>query len=472
MGLSFEALKAAETANPPAYNQQGMLTNADTLTAAYNSALPVGWNTNPYVGPAAIAPSLQAEAAAYTASHPNTIKAGEISSVNPFPVITPNVDPNAGGPLVAGASQTTNSLQSYIDQLTPPETDEQKKSKELTSRISELLPSLEGRKAALIREENAQGVETKKNELANLNSQIKSGVAEYEQMKSDIAKQESNIQAQKIPMGFITGQLAQSQRQNAVQLQSKASEIGLLQARALGKQGEIDTAKEVASRAIDLKYAAVEDEITTKTKQLELLQPTLSKQEKVQAEALSRQYADQQKAVAEQKAQAKTNIGLALDSGITSRYANAGGEIFDTRTGLAYPTPEAFYKAAGVSSFEDAYAKGLIQDVKNNNLTFSIQDVGGRTVRFGFDATGKKVSQVDLGSTKSPSTSSGEKNTLNDDVVSMKSQLDSVVGTDGRVSPESWKKAQKAWQDEGRSAASFVTNFKNYQNPLTPDEYK
>lgn len=41
---------------------------------------------------------------------------------------------------------------------------------------------------------------------------------------------------------------------------------------------------------------------------------------------------------------------------------------------------------------------------KDPNITFSIQDVGGRTVRFGFDQAGNKVSQVDLGSSTSGGT--------------------------------------------------------------------
>ena len=36
------------------------------------------------------------------------------------------------------------------------------------------------------------------------------------------------------------------------------------------------------------------------------------------------------------------------------------------------------------------------------DITYSIQDVGGRTVRFGFDANGNKVSSVDLGSSTKP----------------------------------------------------------------------
>jgi hypothetical protein len=100
----------------------------------------------------------------------------------------------------------------------------------------------------------------------------------------------------------------------------------------------------------------------------------------------------------------KANVQMAESSGVKTRFANKGGEFFNTGTGYAYSTPQEFFKDAGVNSFEEAYTKGLVGDVtRTSDLTFSIQDVGGQTVRFGFDKAGNVVSRVNLGTTSSSS---------------------------------------------------------------------
>ena len=46
--------------------------------------------------------------------------------------------------------------------------------------------------------------------------------------------------------------------------------------------------------------------------------------------------------------------------------------------------------------------KQIEEEAKAKQLTYSIQDVGGRTVRFGFDKEGKIISKTDLGTTRAP----------------------------------------------------------------------
>ena len=46
--------------------------------------------------------------------------------------------------------------------------------------------------------------------------------------------------------------------------------------------------------------------------------------------------------------------------------------------------------------------KQIEEEAKAKQLTYSIQDVGGRTVRFGFDKEGKIISETDLGAVKAP----------------------------------------------------------------------
>lgn len=267
----------------------------------------------------------------------------------------PKTDSNPASTTVAGATSTTKSLQDYIKELTPPNTDTQNTADKLTSDISTLLGQDTGKDQAQADAEKAAGADVLKKQLVDLNAQILSRSAEYDATNTNL-ENPNNPQQLGIPMNAIIGQQAQVQK-------AKASEIGLLQARALGLQGQVQFAIDTATKAVDLKYAVIEDQLKVKQAQLKLLEPTLSKEEAVTAAALTRQYADQQQKIADEKQKAKDNLSLAINSQIKTRYANNKGEIFDTTTGVAFPNAAAFFKATGVTSFEDAYAKGLVSDV-------------------------------------------------------------------------------------------------------------
>lgn len=55
------------------------------------------------------------------------------------------------------------------------------------------------------------------------------------------------------------------------------------------------------------------------------------------------------------------------------------------------------------------------------------------------------------------------------DIGSMATQLNNVVGTDGYVSPENFKKARKAWMAAGYSGKEFNETFTSYINPDHPE---
>lgn len=56
---------------------------------------------------------------------------------------------------------------------------------------------------------------------------------------------------------------------------------------------------------------------------------------------------------------------------------------------------------------------------------------------------------------------------------SMAGQLKQVVGADGYVSPENWRKARKAWTDNTPYAGQdFNDNFRSYVNPQHPSDYE
>ena len=62
------------------------------------------------------------------------------------------------------------------------------------------------------------------------------------------------------------------------------------------------------------------------------------------------------------------NKQVAKEAMIATPFVNRNGEFFDARTGEAAPTPEVFFKMAGVKSFQEAYRKGLITDLNTSRM--------------------------------------------------------------------------------------------------------
>ena len=61
--------------------------------------------------------------------------------------------------------------------------------------------------------------------------------------------------------------------------------------------------------------------------------------------------------------QQQKNLANIQASGVNTRFVNVGGEIQDAHTGYAFSTPEEFFKAAGVSSWDDPKLKSLVSDI-------------------------------------------------------------------------------------------------------------
>ncbi len=286
---------------------------------------------------------------------------------------------------------TANSVVTGASAAAPPEpTKLDTQNQTLVDDLTKLYGQDVGKNDALATAETAAGVDTFKKNLAQINSDILKRTAEYEKLSVD-------LNGQPIPMGFITGQQAQ------VRLQA-ASEIGLLNALALGMQGNLTQAQEAAARSVHLKYAAIEEEIQAKERQLNLIQPLLDKQQKEQAYQQALALDTQKQAIAEAKARdsqlqtlavnaaaagiPKNFIDQALASknpveataiiaqantyqqnketiqaaGIKSLYANRGGEIQRSSDGYAFTSLDDFLKKTGIS-LPAAVAAGMVTDL-------------------------------------------------------------------------------------------------------------
>ena len=194
-------------------------------------------------------------------------------------------------PVVQGANAfATNSdaqikadQQKILELQNSPKTALQNVYDTLLQGVSTSAEGLQGRGAAQSAAEQAQGLPGINKQRADLNAQILAKTANYDLINKNL---EANA-------GGVTTSTLYGQ-QGAVNRQS-AAEIGLLQARALGLQGQADAAQAAANRSVDLMWQDKEDAYNTKIKQIELVKDQLTAEQKKQADALT--YAlDKQKA--------------------------------------------------------------------------------------------------------------------------------------------------------------------------------
>lgn len=403
--------------------------------------------------------------------------------INVNSTIPPNTVDTAGT-MVASVPTVSKSIQDYITELTPPKTETQQKAEGLTEDISSLLEKTAGRTQSQQEAEVSAGVPELKKQLADLNAQILSKNASYEATNTA-------VEGQAIPMSLIIGQQAQVRK-------AQASEIGMLQARALGLQGRVQFAQDTANKAVDLKYSYDEDQLKIKKAQLELILPSLSKEEQITANALSRKYADEKAKIDAQKTLEKENVKLALDikadpetfdqiqkaktsqeasriasefnqkqsnlqdiknASITSPYVNKNGEVQDSKTGYAFKDPQDFKNRTGMT-LDEAQQRGLISSLKllNEAKNTEIVTIGGRKLLIN-SLTGETIKNLG-------SSGSGD----GDGEITVTSASEEVRNTwkdqkyiqgNGKISSKDYKKTKAWWiqQGQGLSASSFDLQF-------------
>lgn len=378
----------------------------------------------------------------------NVLSLDQIAPGQPLniPSTVPAGSPVAANPDAAVAAGKT--YEDYFKETSAPNTTTQDKAQTITDETEALLPKLAGKTQALADKEDELGVTNFKMQLADLNATILSRSAEYDKMVTD-------LEANAGRMGETTSTLFG--QQGAV-LRQKASDIGLLQARALGLQGKVQAATDAAARAIDLKYASIEDSINIKMKQLALLGPQLSKDEAKQATALQRQYEDQKQKITEMKAAQKENMTLAFQLSVKTPFVNKGGEWFRVADGKPYKNPIDFFKDSGVKSFAEAYAKGMVTDA-------SQQSIDERAI-----VTNMSNKYIDAGIKPSDSLETATAKAKKSRIFAKETHI--APGSGGDVSPADIKAAQNdaysqvvgAWKNNGYFQGNGKIASSDYQN--------
>lgn len=368
---SLNAASGAGTSQ--SFMQQQGITSPTQVSAAEQSMQQQGYNT-PQTW-SNTSNSYQAGGISSTAGSASAINAGSIASI-PADQITPtapidiqDVTFNAAlaDGTVAGAESAAKSLLKGTT-TTEAKTATQLKDEALMKELEKLYGQDVGEAAMMQAELKQRGIDELNAKKAEFESNILAGLAEYEQLKAQYQATEVVNRGKAIPMSKIIGNQAQIDYARQSALNMKASDIKLQQALALGAQGKIDSAIAMAQQAVDLKYKAIEEEITAKERQRKLLEPQLNREE---ADRLRRlQMKDQltMDLIKEKKAQAKSNIATALEFGAQTEYVNLGGNFFRRVDGQQFSSPEEFFAASGVKSFQEAYAKGLVTDITQSKI--------------------------------------------------------------------------------------------------------
>jgi hypothetical protein len=422
-------------------------------------------------------------ASTYTPPPPSVITPQQTTGAPNLTIPAPSNDLSAANSMVAGGVQTTNNLQSYLTQLTPPagSTPVADQNQGLIDSLSSLYGQDIGKAQAEATGEQNAGIPQMQKDLQGISNDILTKNAEYQKIST-------NINGEAIPMDLIRGQQADASRQ-------QASDIGLLTARSQALQGNITLATQTVQKAVALQFAGIEEKIAAQEKQLALIQPLLSAEQAKIAKAQDAMLATQKEQVAQQKANSLEVQKL----GIQAASGNAPQELINQAMATNDPV-----KAAEVLA---AYLKGPTESTATASGTtqgtlFKVptaKELGGaQFYKYPsgsqvYSSAGKLIdlatykqltnqtnvpdAQVNFSGIKTVSptstTSTGTiKTTVAQDVTSMNSQLQTVKGTDGYLSPQDWKTALNAWVNAGHSATSFTTNFKQYINPADPQDYK
>lgn len=269
---------------------------------------------------------------------------------------TPYTSGTFANAMVAGAN---TSLQNLIAQLTPAETDADRQQQNLLNQMTSLVGQNAQKAADQLTQEQAAGLPALRQQFADINAQILSKTAEYNALQTE-------NQNKPITMNSIIG------NERAI-LNAKAADIGLLQARALGLQGQIQTAQDTVNRAIDLKYSTIQAQLEVYKAQLNALQPTLNKQEKIQAQAQQLLIDQYQQQLQDAKTE-EQNIQKAMLS-----YIEAGGKDLNVMNQISSaPNATTAYQIMGQNA-PIAPDKTEIREIGNRTLL--INSVTGETIK-------------------------------------------------------------------------------------------
>jgi hypothetical protein len=215
-----------------------------------------------------------------TTTNPNVITPASLQTQPQIQVPTPV-------PVMATPTQTNNVADTFLKtlDLTEAEQSAQKGQESLVNKMLENLNMLSGEqqfRSDLIQQSNVGQLRT---ELQGINSQILKKQAEIAQDDIQLVANMRAEERRDTLLPFAQMGQAKLAGDAAIMRGLKTAEVGVLNALAMGKQGDIALAKDLINEAVDAKYAPIRQQNEIAKLQLEAIQPFLSSAEKKQANA-------------------------------------------------------------------------------------------------------------------------------------------------------------------------------------------
>ena len=260
----------------------------------------------------------------------------------PIQIPAPTPKPDIAGSMIAGVEAGQKSIEDYVKLFTPTaESAESKKIKELTTQVESLIPEMKGRGAAQLEAEEKLEIPGQTQALKAVQDQITIRLAEFKKVEADYLKAvQATEQVPGTTTGIVAGQQREIQKALNVERVAQAAEIGILQSQASALSGNLSLAQSQANRAVDLKYSDIQDELNIRLQQLKLIEPELTKQEKIRADAITQFLNDQKTQISTAQANEKQLISFNLDAmknypsaqiGINNSYQTTQNKILGSR---------------------------------------------------------------------------------------------------------------------------------------------
>lgn len=177
-----------------------------------------------------------------------------------------------------------NITETMLKTLESDKTDAQKVQETGISEILKSFSGLDGEAQALATEKEKAGVNILRQDLQGINSQILKKQAE---LKQDDIQLIANMRGEERRDTLLPfAQMGQAKLAGDAQIVRalKNAEIGVLNATAIAKQGDIALAQQTAEEAVAIKYEPYKDNIRKWENTLKVIEPLLTRDEKKQAE--------------------------------------------------------------------------------------------------------------------------------------------------------------------------------------------
>ena len=368
--------------------------------------------------------------------------------------------------IVAGAGAMTK--EDYKDLLTPEDTEKKAEEATVESEVSGILEELKGLPEERQEMLEEAGVPDISREYAQLNTKIRTKIAEYDALDAE-------LENQPISMQII-------RRQQSSLKRARASEIGMLQARAQGLAGEIATAKQTINESIDLKFQTAELSIGYYQNQLENIRDDIAKEDATDYAAAQLMIDDLRQEQADRKEEEKNIQNLV----ITAQQNGADSRLLDM-IGSANTLEEATQIAGELAFGENWQYVGSYEERDRlvNEEGYEMTQSGGRTyVRpaeegllsiaeaktLGVPYGTTKQEAINMGITPTTSSSSSGDKIVGGGITKANVELigDNLLsqkGGDGFVSPDDYNLAKQDWVQAGGEPDEFDKKFAGRRDP-------